>query len=122
MQRAKSIGIDAFALNIGVDPYTNTQLTYAYQSAANNNMKVFISFDFNWWHTDQATQIGQLVAQYASSPAQLMINGAAFVSSFSGDGLDVNAMRAAAGRSIFFAPNFHPGQGDFSKIDGGLNW
>lgn len=31
-----------------VDPYTDTQLGYAYQSAANNDMKVFISFDFNW--------------------------------------------------------------------------
>jgi hypothetical protein len=47
MQRAKSLGIDAFALNIGVDFYTDTQLGYAYQSAANNGMKVFISFDFN---------------------------------------------------------------------------
>lgn len=48
MQRAKALGIDAFALNIGVDPYTDTQLGYAYESAANNDMKVFISFDFNW--------------------------------------------------------------------------
>ena len=46
MTRAKSIGINAFALNIGVDPYTDQQLGYAYESAANNNMKVFISFDF----------------------------------------------------------------------------
>jgi len=48
MKRAKALGIDAFALNIGVDPYTDQQLGYAYQSAANNDMKVFISFDFNW--------------------------------------------------------------------------
>lgn len=122
MQRAKSIGIDAFALNIGVDPYTDTQLTYAYESAVNNDMKVFISFDFNWWNTGQATQIGQLIAQYASSPAQLMFSNAAFVSSFSGDGLDVNAVRSAAGIDIFFAPNFHPGEGDFSTTDAALNW
>lgn len=49
MQRAKALGIDALALNIGVDPYTDTQLGYAYESAANNDMKVFISFDFNWY-------------------------------------------------------------------------
>jgi hypothetical protein len=36
MARGKSIGSNAFALNIGVDPYTN------------NDMKVFISFDFKW--------------------------------------------------------------------------
>ena len=122
MKRAKSIGIDAFALNIGVDPYTNTQLNYAYESAANNGMKAFISFDFNWWNTGQATQIGQLVAQYASSPAQLKVDNKVFVSSFAGDGVDVNAMRSAAGQDIFFAPNFHPGQGDFSAIDAALNW
>lgn len=41
MTRAKSIGINAFALNIGVDAYTDQQLGYAYESAANNDMKVF---------------------------------------------------------------------------------
>lgn len=40
MQRAKGLGIDAFALNIGTDSYTDQQLGYAYQSAANNGMKV----------------------------------------------------------------------------------
>lgn len=48
MRRAKAAGIDAFALNIGVDPYTDAQLRLAYESASNNDMKVFISFDFNW--------------------------------------------------------------------------
>ncbi|KAK4692888.1 glucan endo-1,3-alpha-glucosidase, partial [Lecanoromycetidae sp. Uapishka_2] len=48
MQQANAAGIDAFALNIGLDGYTETQLDYAYDSAAKNNMSVFISFDFNW--------------------------------------------------------------------------
>jgi hypothetical protein len=123
MQRAKSYGIDAFALNIGVDPYTDQQLGYAYQSAANNGMKVFISFDFNWWSTGQATAIGQKVAQYASHPAQLMYDGKVFVSSFAGDGLNVAAMKAAAGGNVFFVPNFHPSYGtDLSDVDGLLNW
>jgi len=47
MIRARDAGIDAFALNIGVDSFTDTQLQYAYKSAASNNFKVFISFDFN---------------------------------------------------------------------------
>lgn len=34
MQQAKAAGIDAFALNIGIDAYTDTQLTSAYESAA----------------------------------------------------------------------------------------
>lgn len=123
MKRAKSLGIDAFALNIGVDPYTDQQLQLAYESAANNDMKVFLSFDFNWWHIDQATAVGQKVAQYASKPAQLLVDNKVFVSSFAGDGMDVAALRAAVGRSIFFAPNFHPATGtDISPVDGLLNW
>ncbi|KAJ5256682.1 hypothetical protein N7478_012786 [Penicillium angulare] len=123
MQRAKSLGIDAFALNIGVDPYTDQQLEFAYDAAANNGMKVFISFDFNWWNTGQASAIGQKIAQYATKPGQLMVDDKVFVSSFSGDGLNVGALRAAAGRPIFFAPNFHPSYGtDISTVDGLLNW
>jgi hypothetical protein len=124
MQRAKSLGIDAFALNIGVDPYTDQQLGYAYQSAANNGMNVFISFDFNWWNpSTQAAQIGQKIASYASYPAQLFVDGKAFASSFSGDQLDVAALRSAAGIPVFWAPNFHPQLGtDFSTIDAALNW
>jgi hypothetical protein len=124
MQRAKSLGIDAFALNIGVDPYTNTQLQYAYESAGNNDMKVFISFDFNWFDpSSQAAEIGGIVKQYASLPAQLKVDNKTFVSSFAGDELDITALRQAAGDEIFFAPNFHPELGtDFDTIDGALNW
>lgn len=123
MKRAKSLGIDAFALNIGVDPYTDQQLQLAYDSAANNDMKVFLSFDFNWWHIEQASAIGQKISQYGSKPAQLMVDNKIFVSSFAGDGVNVAALRAAVGRSIFFAPNFHPSYGtDISSVDGLLNW
>lgn len=103
MKRAKSLGIDAFALNIGVDPYTDRQLQFAYDSATQNSMKVFLSFDFNWWSIGQAWAIGQKIAQYASKPAQLMVDDKVFVSSFAGDGLDVATMRAAAGKPLFFA-------------------
>lgn len=122
MKRAKALGIDAFALNIGVDPYTDTQLGFAFQSAANNDMKVFISFDFNWWNTGQASAIGAKIKQYASLPAQLMVDNKVFVSSFAGDNVDVAQLRSAVGMDIFFVPNFHPGVGDFSVIDGALNW
>lgn len=122
MKRAKSLGIDAFALNIGVDPYTDTQLNFAYESAARNDMKVFISFDFNWYNTGQASTVGQKIRQYGSLPAQLKVDGKVFASSFAGDGLDINQMQSAAGTEVFFAPNFHPGQGNFGNIQGALNW
>jgi hypothetical protein len=121
-QRAKAVGIDAFALNIGTDSYTDTQLGYAYQSAANNDMKVFNSFDFNWYTASQASDVGTKVRQYAGLPAQLTVDGKLFVSSFAGDGLDVTAMESAAGTSLYFVPNFHPGNNDFGAIDGALNW
>ncbi|TVY24233.1 Mutanase [Lachnellula hyalina] len=123
MQRAKALGIDAFALNIGVDAYTDTQLGYAYQSAADNDMKAFISFDFNWYSPSSgASAVGQMIAKYASQSAQLKVDNKVFASSFSGDGLDVATMRSSAGVDVFWAPNFHPGQSDASLVDGALNW
>lgn len=51
-----------------------------------------------------------------------MIGNAVFVSSFAGDGVDTATIRSVAGVPLFWAPNFHPGQGDFTAIDGALNW
>jgi len=122
MVRAKAAGIDAFALNIGIDPYTDTQLEYAYTSAANNGMKVFLSFDFNWYSAGQTSDIAAKIAHYASLPAQLMVDNKIFVSSFAGDGLDINALRTAVGKDIYFAPNFHPEKSNFGSLDAALNW
>lgn len=123
MRRAKSLGIDAFALNIGTDSYTDQQLDFAYQSAARNSMEVFISFDFNWWVTGQAAEVGQKIALYANQPAQLTVDDKVFVSTFGGDGLDVGTVRTAAGIPIFFAPNFHPSLGtNVASVDGLFNW
>lgn len=123
MSRAKAMGIDAFALNIGTDEFTDDQLTYAYASAATNGMKVFMSFDFNWFSTSQASDVSAKIAQYGGKDAQLKVgdNGdQVFVSSFSGDGLDVDAVRSSAGVPIFFAPNFQAS--NVGSADGALNW
>jgi len=123
MTRAKSLGIDAFALNIGIDKFTDEQLGYAYQSAANNGMKVFISFDFNWWNTSQAADVGAKIKQYGGQAAQLKVgsNGdQVFVSSFAGDGLNLDTVRSAAGMPLFIAPNFQASNA--GSADGALNW
>lgn len=123
MTRAKSLGIDAFALNIGTDKFTDEQLGYAYQSAANNGMKVFISFDFNWWRTSQAVDVGAKIKQYGGQAAQLKVgsNGdRVFVSSFAGDGLNLDIVRSAAGMPLFIAPNFKASNA--ASADGALNW
>ncbi|KAI1051315.1 hypothetical protein LB505_012373 [Fusarium chuoi] len=78
MKRAKSAGIDAFALNIGTDDYTDAQLGYAYDSANNNGMKVFISFDFHFWSVGDAAAVGQKVKKYADHPGQLRIDNRVF--------------------------------------------
>ncbi|KAJ5574370.1 alpha-1-3-glucanase/mutanase [Penicillium hispanicum] len=122
MKLAKDTGIDAFALDIGTDSFTDTQLGYAYTSAAKYGMKLFLSFDFSYWSTSDGSGIGAKVKQYASYPAQLTVDGKVFVSSFSGNGVDVSAIEAAAGQSLFFAPNFEPSGGDFGAIQGALNW
>lgn len=124
MVQAKELGIDAFALNIGTDSFTDQQLSYAYESAANNDMKVFISFDFNWFSpTSDAAMVGEMIAKYSKEPGQLLVDGKAFASSFSGDGLDVPTVKSAAGVDLFFAPNFSPNvTPDPDSIDGALNW
>lgn len=124
-QLAKDLGIDAFALNIGTDDFVDEQLGYAYASAANNDMKVFISFDFNWFDpSTSAETVGQMIAKYGTEPAQLLIDGAVFASSFTGDGLDVATVRSSAGVNVFFAPNFHPTEtaDPSAHIDAALNW
>lgn len=122
MQRAKALGIDAFALNIGVDPYTDAQLGYAYESAANNDMKVFISFDFNWYSPSDSGAVGSKIATYGSRPGQLIYEDKVFVSSFAGDGLDTAAAAATSGLQVYWAPNFHVGQADFAHLDAAFNW
>lgn len=122
MRRARDAGIDAFALNIGVDHYTDQQLDYAYESAANNDVKVFISFDFNWYSPAAAVAVGDKMAQYANRTAQFLVKGRVFASSFAGDGFGVDAMRAAAGLNVYFVPNFHPGQSSVTSLDGAFNW
>lgn len=121
---AKDLGIDAFALNIGTDDFTTTQLSYAYESAANNDMKVFISFDFNWFDpSSDAAKVGQMIANFSQYSSQLLVDGKVFASSFSGDGLDVSAMKSAAEVDVFFAPNFHPTESaDQDVLDSALNW
>ncbi|ESZ92446.1 glycoside hydrolase family 71 protein [Sclerotinia borealis F-4128] len=123
MRLARRAGIDAFALNIGNDEFTDTQLDYAYASAATNHMKVFLSFDFNSWNpTTSTAAVGAKIAKYANNTAQLTVDNKVFVSTFIGDALNVADLRAKAGGPIFFAPNFSPGLSNFAELDAAFNW
>jgi len=127
MKLAHDMGIDAFALNIGTDEYTDEQLDFAYESAANNDMQLFISFDFNWYDKSSeaaAAEVGVKIAKYASKDAQLKVDGKVFASTFTGNGVDVDTIREGAGDvDIFFAPNFNPNDTpDPGKLDAAFNW
>ena len=123
MQAAKNAKIDAFALNIGTDSWSGDQIGFAFNSAGNNSMNAFISFDFNWYHIDQTDAIGAMLKQYASHPAYLKISGKPVVSSFQGDGLKLDDVASAAGfarTDLFFMPYFQPGA--LGSVDAGFNW
>ena len=124
MIAAKNAGIDAFALNIGVDQQTSSQLDYAYASAAKNGMSVFISFDFNWFKPTQVADVAALLGNYVGQPAQLKIGGKAFVSSFQGDGLDLATLRSSvqskSSMDLFIVPNFK--SDNLGGADGLFNW
>jgi len=126
MKRAKAAGIDAFALNIGTDDYSHDQLSFAYESAANNDMKVFISFDFSRFKTGDSDveSVASFISDFGSKPGQMMVDDKVFVSTFIGDALDVGALRAALpDMPIYFVPNFNPSATpDPAELDGAFNW
>jgi hypothetical protein len=105
---AKAAGLDAFALNMGPD-VTNTQLDFAYESAARVGIKVFISFDFNdgLFSINDPNAVAERIRVFKDKPAQLVVDGKPFVSTFAGPGLNVAAVEAAAGSDIFFLPNWY---------------
>ncbi|CAI6334123.1 unnamed protein product [Periconia digitata] len=125
MQQAKAAGIDAFALNIGLDDYTEKQLDFAYQSAADNDFKVFISFDYNYYTTGSEAAVASLIKKYGGKPSQLIYNNKIYVSTFNGNQepaktLNAPALKAAAG-DIYLCPNFMP-KGSSEGIDCAFNW
>ncbi|KAJ4289098.1 hypothetical protein N0V90_011440 [Kalmusia sp. IMI 367209] len=131
MKRAKAAGIDAFALNIAKDDYTDAQLGYAYESAANNDMKVFISFDYNYFETGENELVGAKLKDYCGKPGQLQVDGKCFASSFNGDTdpaklFNAQTIRTAAGLDLYLVPNLSPtGIRDATSvddIDGSFNW
>lgn len=121
MQAAQAAGIDAFALNIGTDQESLTQLGYAYQSAENNGMKVFISFDGSYWSTDNAALMSSTIQQYAGNGGQLLVDNRAFVSTFYTNTLDIGSIKANSGVNPFFVPNMEP-EDMTDDCDGLFSW
>ncbi|KAI9058333.1 glycoside hydrolase family 71 protein [Trametes sanguinea] len=136
IQLAQANGIDGFALNVGNDPFTNTQAQNAYQAAEqlNSNFKMFFSLDMSSFPcstADDATKIRDLVSQFATRPAQLQVDGKAFVSTFAGESCNFGHANDVPGGwraeftqhpelagKIHFVPSFFADPATFSTFTG----
>ncbi|KAK7063369.1 glycoside hydrolase [Favolaschia claudopus] len=121
---ASATGIDAFALNIGTDPWTDPQLALAYAAARNTNFKLFISFDFaaSPGFSDFNNQIVPRLRLYASDAAQLQWGNGALVSTFSGDGFDWSGVRSAVGTPLEIIPFYQAAFAHQDSTDGLFQW
>ncbi|KZW03361.1 glycoside hydrolase [Exidia glandulosa HHB12029] len=121
---AKATGIDAFALNIGTDSFTDTQLSLAYTAANANGFKLFISFDFAaspGFGTNFQTEVVPRLQTYAPNGANVVWNNKALVSTFSGDGFDWSGVRSAVSTQLEIIP-FYQAANINPSIDGLFNW
>ncbi|KAI0372120.1 glycoside hydrolase [Pilatotrama ljubarskyi] len=91
---ASSKGIDGFALNVGPDDYTFTQVGLAYQAAEElgNSFKLFLSLDMaaiggtkDCNSPDTAAYIRNLTTTFIGEAAQLQVDDRALVSTFAGE-------------------------------------
>eukprot|EP00026_Physarum_polycephalum_P005097 Phypoly_transcript_05125.p1 GENE.Phypoly_transcript_05125~~Phypoly_transcript_05125.p1 ORF type:complete len:604 (+),score=109.53 Phypoly_transcript_05125:158-1969(+) len=136
MAKAKSVGIDAFALNIGMDDWTWDRVRLAYQAAQAVGFQCFLSFDMSIVNNADFIINGVVtVSQYA---AQYQYEGKLFVSTFGGAGLTLGydstdqawgAIRSSLsdrGIQIVLAPNFAVDPNSifdqYPCIDGALSW
>lgn len=108
MQLAKSKGIDGFALNIGVDSYSQEQLDLAYQAGASVGFDLFISFDFNWYTIADISGVANMLKRYKDQPAQFRVDDKPFVSTFIGDGFDWSSVATEVGEELYAVPFWQP--------------
>ncbi|KAJ3125120.1 hypothetical protein HK100_010985 [Physocladia obscura] len=85
MLLAQQAGIDGFALNIpSSSPNTAVQLPLAYAAAQSVGFSLFLSFDFDGEGPFTESQLVSILQSVSSLPAQFLVNGLPFVSTFEG--------------------------------------
>ena len=118
--------IDGFALNIGGDSYTDTQLGYAYAAAeAHGNFKMFISFDYGANPGFSASGVASTINKYKGSSAQAQYSGKPLVSTFEGPSAAGDWPGIKSSTGCFFVPDWTSAKGTpstFSVADGALSW
>ncbi|KAG8876747.1 hypothetical protein FRB97_003961 [Tulasnella sp. 331] len=126
MTLAKQTGIDGFALNIGTDSWTDTQLSYAYTVANQiGDFKLFISFDFQAapGFSDYNNEIVPRLKSYLPNPAAALYNGGnPMVSTFSSDAFsDWKAVRSQV-QDFELIPFVQPANIASTDADGAFQW
>lgn len=147
---ASSKGIDAFALNIGSDPWQPDRVADAYRAAkavSNSNklldhlsqpFKLFLSFDMSAIPCASASD-GNLIRHYVDTyhahPNQLIYAGQPFYSTFAGEGCTFGAgdlnegwmdvMKKNPVTGTHFVPSFFIDPARFHNVtamDGAFSW
>lgn len=135
---AHSSGIDAFALNVGVDTWQPSQVANAYQAAlqSGTGFKLFMSFDMTSLPCTTASDAASLrtyITTYATHPNQLLYNGRVMASTFSGEtctfgqgsvvsGWSTQFVQQLTGSSaVHFVPSFFVDPSQFNTYSGVIN-
>jgi glucan endo-1,3-alpha-glucosidase len=126
-RNAQAMGVDAWVLNIGKDPYTDAQLDMAYNVAEQLGFKCLLSFDMNWgtsyWGPGDEGAVQAKTFQYGSRASQFRYNGKIIVSSFNDDKQPQFNWASFDHNQIFVVPHIQQGSVPSRQgIDGALNW
>ncbi|KZV70181.1 glycoside hydrolase family 71 protein [Peniophora sp. CONT] len=145
---ASSAGIDAFALNVGSDPWQPDRVKDAYDAAAasGTGFKMFMSFDMTVLpcaSPDDASTLRNYITTYASHPGQLTYSSRVLATTFAGESCTFGQSSVTEGwktqftqhpdlmgdggqSKVFFMPSFFVDPATFGTydgvMDGALNW
>ena len=130
---AAAVGIDGFALNMGVESWQVDRVADAYTAAQQSglNFKLFLSLDMTslgCWSSSDASNLVGLVSRWANHPNAAMHNGKVLVSTFAGSDCHFGQGRGSSawqqmfvdalkgkGVNIFFVPSIFSDISTFSS-------
>lgn len=123
---AIAAGFDGFALNTHTisssDTWNTDALNYLFAAAQGTAFKLFISFDMSWGL--DVSNLAAFLAPYAAKSAYYKVNGAAFISTYTGGTISnsewqsdfITPLQSTYGITPYFVPDFD----DFSGYPTGV--
>ncbi|KAH8096821.1 glycoside hydrolase family 71 protein [Cristinia sonorae] len=136
---AAAKGVDAFALNVGVDSWEPGQIANAYKAAQNygSTFKLFLSFDMGslpCTTSSNSALLRNYITTYENHPNQMKFNGSVFASTFAGESCKFGASTVNQGwintlktnlTPVYFVPSFFVDPATlntYTVMDGAFNW